>query len=80
MDPVTAISLASNVISFIDFGTTAIRGGRRKSRMQGLWRTNSTLDGVARQMQTFVAELLAPDQAHLTGTDLGLAELAAKCR
>ncbi|KAK2040331.1 hypothetical protein LZ31DRAFT_604549 [Colletotrichum somersetense] len=79
MDSITVISLASNVIFFIDFGTTLIRGAK-KVQDAGALEENDTLDSVACQMQTFVAKLLAPDQANLTGTDLGLAELAAKCR
>ncbi|KAK1585298.1 uncharacterized protein LY79DRAFT_519003 [Colletotrichum navitas] len=79
MDPITAISLASNVISFIDFGTTVIRGAKRVQDA-GALQDNDTLDSVARQMQTFTVKLLAPGQTNLTGADLGLAELAAKCR
>ncbi|EFQ32690.1 uncharacterized protein GLRG_07834 [Colletotrichum graminicola M1.001] len=79
MDPITAISLVSNVISFIDFGTTVIRGAKRVQDA-GALEDNDTLDSVARQMQTFTVKLLAPAQTNLTGTDLGLAELAAKCR
>ncbi|KAK1991908.1 hypothetical protein LX36DRAFT_662890 [Colletotrichum falcatum] len=79
MDPITAISLASNVISFIDFGTAVIRGAK-KVQDAGALEDNDTLDSVARQMQAFTVKLLGPDQTNLAGADLGLAELAAKCR
>ncbi|KAK1976115.1 hypothetical protein LZ30DRAFT_322205 [Colletotrichum cereale] len=68
MDPITAISLASNVISFIDFGTKVLSGAR-KVQEAGALEDNETLESVVRQMQTFIAKLLAPDQTNLTGTD-----------
>ncbi|KAK1955985.1 hypothetical protein LY78DRAFT_663887 [Colletotrichum sublineola] len=55
MDPITALSLASNIISFIDFGTKLLHG-TKNIYDKGFLEENATLEVVARQMNGFITK------------------------
>ncbi|KAF9879593.1 hypothetical protein CkaCkLH20_03136 [Colletotrichum karsti] len=79
MDPITAVSLASNVISFIDFTTQLLRGAKN-IRAAGDFEENASLEAVTRHIDIFITKLLGPESSSLVGSDLQLSDLAAKCR
>lgn len=78
MDPITAISLASNIISFIDFSTKLLRGAKNIHEAGSL-EDNDRLEVVTRHMKMFMTKLLVPNPHNLIGADLELSQLAAKC-
>jgi hypothetical protein len=80
LDPITAIGLAGNILSFIDYGTKVVKtsidiyesasGNTEDSRISG---------AIATEMMKFAAQLQPPDQTQLSGEEKALCELAIEC-
>ncbi|KAH6844755.1 hypothetical protein B0I37DRAFT_378201 [Chaetomium sp. MPI-CAGE-AT-0009] len=80
MDPVTAISLVSGIISFVTFAKDLVKGALKIHESQdGYSKENQNREFVADEMRRFGAILQPPGEPGLAGEDKGLASLAAKC-
>ncbi|KAF4996147.1 hypothetical protein FDECE_12572 [Fusarium decemcellulare] len=84
MDPLTAIGLVSNIISFIDFGAKVISGAVEihetfSGDSAGLTEENRSTLNVVREMRHFASKLQPPDQSQLTGNEKALCALAKEC-
>ncbi|KAJ5015458.1 hypothetical protein K4K57_013124 [Colletotrichum sp. SAR 10_99] len=81
MDPVSAIGLASAVLSFIDFGTKIISGTQQiYDATSGAKQDNLTLEVVVRDLNELSTKLSGPDPENRTESDKDLCELAAECK
>src|SRR4051794_29327999 len=81
MEPLVALGLVSNILSFIDFSMKLLRGTREiHGSLSGTLEENSSRELVAREMKKFSSKLLAPDASNLIGEDKELCMLAAECR
>lgn len=81
MDPLTAIGLVSNILSFIDFGVQVVRGAREiYVSPSGLKDDNRSTEAIAREMKRFSAKLIPPDdEAAFSGEAKQLCILAREC-
>ncbi|KAK3313992.1 hypothetical protein B0H66DRAFT_537239 [Apodospora peruviana] len=81
MDPVTAIGLASGILSFITFSTKLVSGAIRiYESADGQLEDNRRRDVILQEMKQFGARLLAPDDSQLVGEEKGLCVLATECQ
>lgn len=81
MDPVTAISLASSIVAFVDFGTKLVKGAIEiYAAPDGVLEDNRSREAVARDMKRFAARLIAPDTTRLSGQEKALCDLATECQ
>ncbi|KAE9376490.1 hypothetical protein N431DRAFT_181433 [Stipitochalara longipes BDJ] len=81
MDPLTAIGLVSNIISFIDFSLGLLSGAREiHDSLSGTLEQNRSRGAVVGEMKKFSAKLLAPDASNLAAEDKELCILATECR
>lgn len=79
MDPLTAISLASNIVSFVDLGAKVLSTAWEiYNSTSGDTSSNRSRESVARQMEIFAEELLVPDTS--SGKEKDLCVLAQECR
>lgn len=79
MDPLTAIGLASNIVSFVDFGTNLLSTAWDiYNSTSGGFSGNRSYESVAHQMDIFARSLLVPDS--FSGKDKALCALAQECR
>jgi hypothetical protein len=80
MDPITAISLVSGIISFVSFGKDLVKGAIKIHESQdGYSKENKNREFVADEIRRFSAILQPPGESGLAGEDKDLASLAAKC-
>ncbi|KAH0432300.1 hypothetical protein CcaCcLH18_06506 [Colletotrichum camelliae] len=81
MDPVSAIGLASAVLSFIDFGTKIISGTKQiYDATSGVKQDNLTLQVVVSNLKELSTKLSGPDPENRTESDKDLCELASECK
>ena len=81
MDPLTAISLASAIVQFIDFSTSLVGGVREVySSATGATEENRSLAAVVAEMQQLASKMSAPRAGQLTGDERALWRLAAECQ
>ncbi|KAJ3543630.1 hypothetical protein NM208_g3473 [Fusarium decemcellulare] len=84
MDPLTAVSLASNIISFIDFSAKVISGAVEihatfSGDSAGLTEENRSTLAVVTEMRHLASKLQPPGQSQLTGNEKALCALAKEC-
>ncbi|RYP42731.1 hypothetical protein DL768_010277 [Monosporascus sp. mg162] len=80
MDPITAISLVSGIISFITFGKDLVKGAIKiHESKDGNLEENQNREFVADKISCFCTILQPPDESKLAGEEKGLVRLAAKC-
>ena len=80
MDPLTAIGLASNILSFIDFGFEVVSIAKDiHGSPTGKSEDGRNIEAVVKQMRAFSALLQPPDDAQLAGGDKALCALATEC-
>ncbi|KAM7183315.1 hypothetical protein V8F20_012664 [Naviculisporaceae sp. PSN 640] len=80
MDPVTAIGLASGILSFITFSGKLIAGAIKiHDTTDGHVAENRSRELVIQEMKKMSERLLAPDDSSFVGQDKGLCLLAAEC-
>ncbi len=80
MDPLSAIGLASNIISFIDYGAKVVSGAIDiYGSSSGLTRDARSTETVVSEMRSFSSKLKAPDDAALSGDEKALCRLAVEC-
>jgi hypothetical protein len=80
MDPLTAIGLASNILSFIDFSAQLINGAREiYDSTTGATEDNKSREAIVSEMKKFSSKLLPPDDSQLSGDEKALCRLAAEC-
>ena len=81
MDPVTAIGLASGIISFVTFSIKLVSGAIKiHDAADGQLQENLSRELVIQEMQRLSGRLLAPDNATLMGEEKGLCVLATECQ
>ncbi|KAH8898720.1 hypothetical protein GQ53DRAFT_777337 [Thozetella sp. PMI_491] len=79
MDPLTAIGLVSNILSFIDFSQQLLRGANEiHGSLFGTLDENKSREVVVGQMKIFSSKLLAPDSSTFIGEDKELCGIAAE--
>jgi hypothetical protein len=80
LDPITAIGLAGNILSFIDYGTKVISTSIDiYDSVSGSTEDTRTSDTIATEMRQFAAKLQSPDQTQLSGENKALCKLATEC-
>jgi hypothetical protein len=80
MDPLTAIGLTSNILSFIDFSAQLINGAQEiYDSTAGTTEDNKGREAIVREMKNFSSKLLPPDDSQLSGDEKALCRLAAEC-
>lgn len=80
MDPLTAIGLVSNILSFIDFGVEIVRGVRETyESSSGVVEENRSQEVITKQVRRFSSKLIPPDDTMLAGEDKALCVLAKEC-
>ncbi|KAK2606812.1 hypothetical protein N8I77_005538 [Diaporthe amygdali] len=80
MDPLTAIGLASNIISFIDFSVRLLKGFQEIHDSQhGALEENKSRETITREMQHMSAGLLLFRASDKVEEDSGLRILAEEC-
>ena len=80
MDPFTAIGLASNILSFIDFSAQLINGAQEiYDSASGTTGGNKSREAIVSEMNNFSLKLLPPDDSQLSGDEKALCRLAAEC-
>ena len=80
MDPLTAIGLASNILSFIDFATKVVAGAVAiHGSASGLTKENRTSKAIATQMRSLSSVLQQARDTQPTGEEKALYALAAEC-
>ncbi|KAK3689146.1 hypothetical protein B0T22DRAFT_536141 [Podospora appendiculata] len=81
MDPVTAIGLASGILSFLNFSTSLVQGAISiHDSLDGDLEQNRSLELVVGEMKQLSTLLLSPDDSTLVGPEKGLCGLASECR
>ncbi|KAK1473840.1 hypothetical protein CTAM01_16078 [Colletotrichum tamarilloi] len=81
MDPVSAIGLATSVLTFIEFGTKVVNGTKQiYDATSGVKRDNATIETIVDDLQKLSTKLSGPDPKHRTESDKDLCELAAECK
>jgi hypothetical protein len=81
MEPLVAIGLVSNILSFISFSKELLCGaGEIHGSLSGTLEENRSREVVVGEMKKFSSRLLTPDASNLAGEDKELCNLAAECR
>lgn len=81
MDPLTAIGLASNILSFIDFSARLLKGAKEIHDSQhGVLEENRSRETTVREMQRMSTRMLAPGSGDNPEDDSSLSNLARECR
>ena len=81
MDPVTAIGLVSSILTFVSFSTKLVSGAIKiHESLDGALEENRSREVIAREMKSFAARLLPPDDSRLAGEEKDLCALAKECR
>ncbi|KAJ4179669.1 hypothetical protein NW767_014574 [Fusarium falciforme] len=80
MDPVSAVGLASSIITFIEFGSKLLKGAKeiRDSANDSL-KKNESREVIAEAMKEAVAKLKTPDPVRIPLEQQKLCDLAVKC-
>lgn len=81
MDPITAIGLASGILTFITFSAGLVKGWKQIHE-SGSLEENATLGDVIGRMETLHSRLIPPDHENkpLSGDAKDLCELAKDCQ
>ncbi|KAK1758027.1 hypothetical protein QBC47DRAFT_132299 [Echria macrotheca] len=80
MDPLTAIGLASSILTFIDFSAKVITGAVDiYGSPSGLAVEGRSTETVVAEMRQFAAKLQPPDASSLSGDEKSLCRLALEC-
>ncbi|RYP20746.1 hypothetical protein DL765_002626 [Monosporascus sp. GIB2] len=80
MDPITALSLASAILAFIEHGARVVSGAVRiYGSPSGLTEENCSVETVAAEMRNFTSKLRTANDDHLSGDEKGLSILACEC-
>ena len=80
MDPLTAIGLASNILSFVDFSAKVVSSAIDiYVSPSGLTQENCSSEAIVAEMRHFASKLQPPDDARLTGEEKALCRLAKEC-
>lgn len=81
MDPLAAIGLVANIISFIDTGTKVINNARAiYNAASNSTEETQTQELLASKMEGFSQRLLPPRTANLSRDEQDLQDLAAECK
>ncbi|KAK3317381.1 hypothetical protein B0T19DRAFT_488646 [Cercophora scortea] len=81
MDPITAIGLASGILSFLNFSASLVQGAISiHDSLDGDLEENRSLEMVVGEMKQLSTLLLSPDDSKLVGPEKGLCGLASECR
>ncbi|KAK3904902.1 hypothetical protein C8A05DRAFT_13258 [Staphylotrichum tortipilum] len=81
MDPVSAIGLASGILSFITFSTSLIQGAIHIcDSLDGQSDENRCREAIANDMKSLATRMFPPDDSRLSGEEKGLCLLASECR
>lgn len=81
MDPLTAIGLVSNILSFIDFSARLLEGAKEVHDSQnGVLEENRNRETVVREMQRMSTRMLVSGSSEKAIDDSTLGILAAECR
>ncbi|KAJ4191906.1 hypothetical protein NW767_010813 [Fusarium falciforme] len=80
MDPVSAVGLASAIITFIEFGSKLLKGAKeiRDSANDSLEK-NASREVIAEAMKEAAAKLKTPEPAQISPEQQKLCDLAVKC-
>ncbi|KAI5468015.1 hypothetical protein BGZ63DRAFT_41630 [Mariannaea sp. PMI_226] len=79
MDPITAIGVASGILSFVTFAASIVQGGI-KIYKSGNLEDNATLEDVINKMSSFQARLVPPDVQAQTEDEKTLVEFVNKSK
>lgn len=81
MDPVTAVGLASAIISFIPLGIKVLQNAYEiKSSLDGSVKQNETREQIVKEMQAVAARLkIRVDESRLKPKQMELYNLASRC-
>lgn len=81
MDPLTAIGLVSNILSFIDFSARLLKGAKEVHDSQnGILEENRNRETIVREMQRMSTRMLASGSSGTADDDSTLCILARECR
>lgn len=81
MDPVTAIGLASGILSFITFSTDVLHSAVKiHASVTGALEENWSLEFVTREMDSLSSRLLARETSSLLEENVSLCNLVAECQ
>lgn len=81
MDPLTAISLASAIVQFIDFSSKLVDGARQiYDSASGATEADRSLEVIANEMQRCASKLDNPDIQSQSEDDRALCRLAKECK
>lgn len=81
MDPLTAIGLVSNILSFIDFGARLLKGAKEVHNSQhGVLEENRNRETIIREMQRMSTRMLVSKSLENAGDQSSLCILASECR
>lgn len=82
MDPLTAIGLASNILSFIDFSARLLKGAKEVHGSQhGVLEENRSRETIVREMQHMSTRILVSESSEKADdTSGGLRVLARECQ
>lgn len=81
MDPLTAIGLVSNILSFIDFSARLLKGAKEVYDSQhGVLEENRNRETIVREMQRMSTRMLVSESSEKANDDSTLGILAAECR
>lgn len=80
MDPFAAIGLASNIISFVDYGTKIVNGAREiYDSASGMTEESQALDSIASKMKGLSSKLLPSTGSPRSEDEEALCRIAAEC-
>lgn len=80
MDPLTAIGLASNILSFIDFSVSLFKSAKEvHDSTNGTLDDNRSRETVVREMEQLSSQLLTCQAANHSGGNEALENLAREC-
>jgi hypothetical protein len=80
MDPVTAVGLASAIISFVPLGINLLKNAREiRDSVDGSLERNQTRKAITEEMQAVSRRLRPTDQTRIAPEHKGLYDLALKC-
>lgn len=81
MDPLTAIGLVSNILSFIDFSVRLLRGAKEVHDSQhGVLEENRSREAIMREMQRMSTRMLVSGSPEKADEHSSLNVLATECR
>jgi hypothetical protein len=80
MDPLTAIGLVSNILSFIDFSARLLKGAKEvHDSRHGVLEENRNRETIMREMQRMSSRMLVSRSPEKTADDASLCILASEC-